>query len=174
MRVEIRARKIAIGIGAADQREEIVFAPVFGGARGHDLLRQNVERRFGNDRSGRVRLAASARTSAAHSTSSSRVVAKMRPLGIGAAPVAGAADALQRDGNRARRADLADQIDVADIDSQFERRRRHERAQFARFQLRFGGEPQLARQAAVVRGHRVFAEHARPDDAPRARPAAAC
>jgi len=38
-------------------------------------------------------------------------------LGDCSAPVAGAADALQTDRDCARRADLADQVDTADIDS---------------------------------------------------------
>ena len=44
-RVELAARQIAIGIGAADQREQLVFLPIAGGAIRDDLLRQDVERR---------------------------------------------------------------------------------------------------------------------------------
>ena len=101
-----------------------------------------------------------ARTSAAHSISSSRVVAKRRPFGQRAHPVAGAADALQRHRDRARRADLADQVHRADIDAQFERSRRHHRAQFAVLQPRFGFQAQ-----ARARGCRDAA-------ARRSRPAA--
>ena len=96
-----------------------------------------------------------ARTSAAHSTSSSRVVAKSRPLRHRAHPVPGAADALQRHGNRARRSDLADQVHRADVDAQLERSRRHHRAQLAALQARFGVEAQPPREAAVVRQHRL-------------------
>ena len=72
--------------------------------------------------------------------------------------MAGAADALQRDRDRPRRADLADQIDRADVDAELERCRRHHRLQLAALQPLFGVEPQLARQAAVMRQHRVFAQ----------------
>ena len=69
----------------------------------------------------------------------------------------GAADALQRHRNRARRIDLANQVDVADIDSEFQRSRRHQQANFAVLQLALGGEAQLARQAAVMRRDQFFA-----------------
>ena len=109
--VEIRARQIAVRIGAANQREEIVFVPVFRRARGHNLLRQNVERSFRNDQP--IEFAAPHR---AHQRRAfEQFVARRREdaaLRNRAAPVAGAADALQRHGDRAWRTDLADQIDV--------------------------------------------------------------
>ena len=110
-----------------------------------------------------------ARTSAAHSISSSRVVANSAALRQRAHPVAGAPDALQRDRDRARRADLAHQVHRADVDAQFERRRRHHRAQFAGFQplLRppAAARAKGCRDAAAPRPRPA----ARPDDAPRAR-----
>ena len=66
-------------------------------------------------------------------------------LGLGADPVAGAADALQGDGDGARRADLADQIDGADIDAEFERSGGDDGAQFAVLQAL------LRRRGAAVR-----------------------
>ena len=60
--------------------------------------------------------------------------------------------------NRTRRADLADQVHGADVDSQFERSRRDQHASFARFQFPLRFQPQLARQASMVRGHRLFAQ----------------
>ena len=72
-----------------------------------------------------------ARTSAAHSINSLRVVAKMRPLGMAPCQWPDAADALPGDSDGSRRADLADQIDGADIDSEFQRRGRHESLHFA-------------------------------------------
>ena len=72
--------------------------------------------------------------------------------------VARAADALQRDRDRSRRSDLADEIDRADVDAELERRRGDDRLELAGLQPLFGGQPQLARQAAVMRQHGVFAE----------------
>ena len=153
--VEIGARQSAIGIGAANQFVEIVLAPLFRGAGGHDLLRQHVERVRGNLQP--VQLAG---THAAHYRRAfHELIERGREdatLGNRAAPVAGAADALQGHGNRPRRANLANQIHVADVDAQLQRRRRDEHAHFAGFQLAFRGETQLAREAAVMRRHGLF------------------
>ena len=65
-------------------------------------------------------------------------------------------DSLERDGDRSGRADLTDQIDGSDIDSEFERGCRDDGAQFAALQFLFGFQPQAARQAAVVRQNRAF------------------
>ena len=79
-------------------------------------------------------------------------------LGQRTHPVAGAADALQRDCDGARRADLADQVHRADVDSQFERSGGHHGAQFAIFEAPLGFQAQRAGQAAVVRQDGVFAQ----------------
>ena len=72
--------------------------------------------------------------------------------------VAGAADALQQRRDPVRRSDLADEIDVADVDPELERRRRDQRLQLAALEPRLGVEPPLLGQAAVMRGDRVLAE----------------
>ena len=77
------AVQIAIRIGAADQLVEIVFLPVLASGRfGDNLLRQDVERRSRGISSRSSSPERMARTSAAHSISSSRVVAKRRPFGL--------------------------------------------------------------------------------------------
>ncbi len=81
-RVEVLPRQVAVQIRAAHELEEIVFAPVLRRRHRHDLLRENVERRRGNSAADRARPARIERTSAAHSISSSRVVAKMPPFGL--------------------------------------------------------------------------------------------
>jgi hypothetical protein len=68
---------------------------------------------------------------------------KQTALGDRSTPVAGAAHALQSNCNRARRVDLADQIDGADVDAQFERRRRNQQANLAVLQLALGGSLSL-------------------------------
>ena len=80
------------------------------------------------------------------------------PLGNRAERVARAADALQERGDRPRRADLADQVDVADVDAHLERRGGDDRLELARLEPLLGVEADLARQAAVMAGDRVFAE----------------
>src|SRR5205823_6948848 len=79
-------------------------------------------------------------------------------LGNGTTPVPSAADALQRNGDRPRRADLANQIDAADIDAQFEGGGGDQRADLSGFEFAFGGEAEFAGQAAVVRSDGVLSE----------------
>ena len=50
----------------------------------------------------------------------------------GAAPVAGAPHALQRDGDRARRSDLANKVDGADVDAELQRSRGDQQRGFRR------------------------------------------
>ena len=69
-----------------------------------------------------------------------------------------AADALQERGDAARRADLADQLDRADVDAELERRGGDQRPQVAGAQARLDPVAAVLRQAAVVRGHDVVAQ----------------
>ena len=81
-----------------------------------------------------------ASSSAVHSTSSSRDKRKQPRLGLPADRVTGAPRALQEGRDRARRAELADQLDVADVDAELERSGGHERPQFAALQALLGVE----------------------------------
>jgi hypothetical protein len=71
--------------------------------------------------------------------------------------VPGAADALEERRDAVRRPDLADQIDVADVDAELERRGRDERLQLAALQ-RSSASRRVLRQAAVVRADGLLAE----------------
>ena len=99
-----------------------------------------------------------ARTSAAHSTSWSRVSGNSRPLGVRPQRVARPPDALQARRDRARRSDQARQLDRADVDAQLERRGRDHDAQVAFLQPPLGAVAALARQAAVVGGDGLGAQ----------------
>ena len=103
--------------------------------------------------------------SAAHSTSSSRVIGIEDALGHAAPRVVGAAHALQERGDGARRAHLADELHRPDVDAELERRRGHERAQVAGAQARLGALAAIRGEAAVVRrdlvGAEPLAEHVR-------------
>ena len=70
----------------------------------------------------------------------------------------GAPDPLQKGGDRPRRAELADQIDLADVDAEFERGGGDERLQLARLEALLGVEAALLGEAAVMRRDMVFAE----------------
>jgi hypothetical protein len=80
------------------------------------------------------------------------------PLGHAADDVHGATDALAQDGDRARRAQLAHQLHVTDVDAELERRRRHDRAQLARLQAPLDGEPGALGQRAVMGRDHALAE----------------
>ena len=80
------------------------------------------------------------------------------PFGLAPDPVTRAPDALQRHRNRARRTQLNDEIDRADVDAQLERGGRYNDSQLAASQAPLDVETQLARQTAVVRHREAFAE----------------
>ena len=69
-----------------------------------------------------------------------------------------AADALEEGGDAAGRADLAHELDRADVDAELERRGGDERAQVAGAQPRLDPVATLLREAAVVRGDRAVAQ----------------
>jgi hypothetical protein len=75
--------------------------------------------------------------------------------------MAGATDSLQESRDRARRTHLHREVDVADVDPELERSRRDEGAQLPGLQARFGVEPALARERAVVARDGLLAEQAR-------------
>src|SRR5215472_7813876 len=151
------ARKIAIRVGTANGLKQFLFLPIFCGTHGYNLLGKNVERRFGYREAIEIALANGSRQRGAFE----QVVARRgeeAAFGNRSAPVARAANALQGRGNGARRADLANQINAADVDAQFERSRSNEGADFTRLQFLLCGKAQLARQAAVVCGDRIFSQ----------------
>jgi hypothetical protein len=67
-------------------------------------------------------------------------------------------DTLQKTADRSRRTELADQLHIADINTQFERSRRNQHLQLAAFEALLGIQPLLFRQAAVMRRDGGLAE----------------
>ena len=155
--VEVGALQRRVGPGAADEREQRVLAPFAAGGLGDDLLREDVERR--GDDAQRIELAAAHRVE--QRGAFDELVARLREearLRHAADGVAGAAGALQEGRDRARRAELADEVDVADVEAELERRRRHEHLEPALLQALLGVEAGFLGKAAVVRRHRLLAE----------------
>jgi hypothetical protein len=149
--------RLRIGPGAAHQREQLVLVPFAAGRLGHDLLRQHVERR--GQHAQRVELAAA--DAVEQRGAFDQLVARLRKqprLRHPAHRVARAPRALQEGGDGARRAELADQVDVADVQPQLQRGGGHQHLQLAALQALLGIQPRLLRQAAVVRGHGLLAE----------------
>ena len=79
-------------------------------------------------------------------------------LGSRAEAVARSADALNRGRDGFGRIELADQLDRADVDPEFERRGRDDRLQLAALEALLGEQPLGAREAAMMRHHGVGAE----------------
>ncbi len=156
-RVVALARQRGVGPGAAHQREQGVFVPVATRGLGDDLLREHVQRRRRHVQ--RVEFAAADRIQ--QRGAFDELVARLREqpcLGRAADGMAGAAGALQERGDRARRAELAHEVDVADVQPQLQRRRGHQHLQLAALEPLLGIQPELAREAAVVGGDGLLAE----------------
>ena len=79
-------------------------------------------------------------------------------LGHAPEPVTGAAHPLQECRKRARRADVADQVDMSDVDAEFKRSGGDDDRHIARLELPLGGETDALVEAAVVCGDLVHAE----------------
>ncbi len=155
--VEGGAVEIPVRLGATDQREQVVFRVLGARRLGDDLLRQHVERRILRD----DRVEPSTADGAQQRQRFDQVVARHREhaaLRRARDGVAGAADALQQGRDPVRRADLADKIDVADVDAQFERRRRDQRLELPALEPRLGVEPPFLREASMMRRDGFFAE----------------
>ena len=155
--VKSRSFQIAIGVSPANEIEKFVLAEFFAGRHRDDLLRQDIERRGGD-----LRAVQAPRANRPHQCRAfDQFVArrgKQTPFRHSSHPVPGAADALQRHGDRARRADLANQVDRPHIDAQLKRRRGDDRPRFSALELAFGLEAQRTRETAVVGEHDAFAE----------------
>ena len=142
--------EIAIGMRAADKLEERILRPFGGCDFGDDLLRQHVER-CARDRQAVEFLAP-------HGVQQRRAfhefVARQRKqarLGNAAHLVARAPGALQEGRDGSRRSELADEVDVADVDAELERRRGKQHLEFAVLQSLLGIQAALLRHAPVVR-----------------------
>jgi hypothetical protein len=129
----------------AHEREQVVFEKGLIAAGGNDLLGEDVERVLG--------LRGAIEQTRAHRVYERRAgdqfVAREREqaaLRQAAEAVAGAANALQERGDRGRGADLDHEIDVADIDAEFERTRGDERLQRAGLEALLGIEAARFRQ----------------------------
>ena len=155
--VELVARHLGVGRGAPEEREEIVGAPLLRAHLGHDLLRGDVEREVG-ELDG---VEAPGANRGEERGALDQLVARERvqpPLGGAGAAVVGTAHPLQERGDAARRADLAHQLDRADVDAELQRRGGDQRPQVAGAQAGLHPVAAFLRQAAVVRGDDVVAE----------------
>ncbi len=156
-RVEIAAIERAIGERPAHEREERFDLPFVLRARGDDLLREDIERRFRD----LERVERTAANPAHERRTLDQFVARRDvedSFGQRAYPVAGAPDALQRHRDRSRRAELHHKVDRADVDAELERGGCDDRSQLPIAQTLLHVEAKFSRQAAVMRHHEAFPE----------------
>ena len=138
-----------VGRGLAEESEEIVLAPGLARGLGDDLLGEDVERG-----DGRVDAVEAAGLDGADEggaldelIAGGREEAALRREAEG---VAGAADALEERRHAARRLELADEVDGADVDAELERGGGDERLHLAGLEALLEVEAALLREAAVV------------------------
>ena len=154
------ALQIAVRPGAPDQREQLGLVPVLRVDLRRDLLSDNVEWRHRHDQA--VELAAIDAVDQRRAFDEVVIGERKQPaLRLAADAMARAADALEESCDRARRAELADQIDVADIDAELERGGGHHGGECAGFQPLLRVEPLFLGEAAMMRGNAHLAEPVR-------------
>src|SRR5439155_6518608 len=155
--VALLTSKIAERIGAARELPRVLLGHLAGRGLGHDLLREDVQRLRRKGEA--VELAGPGRVDAGRALQ--ELVARQweqDAFGRAEHAVAGTAEALQHRRDRARWADMADEVDVADVDAELERRGRDDDGYLTRLQALLGLQPGRAREAPVVRGDAAFAE----------------
>src|SRR5262245_10506944 len=151
------ALDIAVGPSVADESEELSLVPLLGVDLRRDLLGEHVERCVRHDQT--VKLAAIG-TINQRRTFHKIVVGegKQTALWLPADTMARSAHALKESRNRARRAKLADEIHVANIDAKLEGGRCHHGGECTYLQPMLRVEPLLFGEAAMMRGDAHFAE----------------
>jgi hypothetical protein len=152
--------KLAVGPGAPDKRQQLLLLPGLGVDLRRDLLRKDVKRRLGQDQP--IELAAT------HAVNQCRaldeiVVGEWKQSALGLTPdtMARASYALEEGGDGAWRAELADKVDITDIDAELERGCRHHGGKCAGLKALLGVEPLLFRQAAMMRSDAHLAKPVR-------------
>ena len=118
--IEILPSEIPVGRSPRDQTKQLVDVPLPSGGLGHELLDQDVEGSLGRQQSVEVSGAHCAQKRAALDEVVSGL-GEQPALGHAIAIVVCASDPLQERRDVARRSDLADKVDRADIDAEFER-----------------------------------------------------
>ena len=155
--VEVLACQLRIRLCAPHQGEQRVLVPLARRHFRHDLLRQHVQRRGRHDQ--RVEFAAM--HAVEQGCAFEQFVAGGRQqaaLGHATNLVPSATHALQERGDAARRTELADQIDVADVDAQFQRGGGDQHLERTGLEPLFGIQPQFLRQRPVMRGDMLLAQ----------------
>ena len=155
--VEIFALERRVRRRPPHEIEQFVFVPWLTRALRHDLLCQDVEWR---DRRGELIKPARADTVDQRRALDQLVACRREepPFWRLSQRVARTTDALEERRHAARRLQLAHEVHRSDIDTQLQRRRRHQRFHLARLEPSFERQPPVLRQAAVVRADVLLAQ----------------
>ena len=154
------AREFPVRVRLRQQVVERVLVPLLHHARRHHLLREHVQRpRRDMQRVQRAVLDAPQQRDRLHEFVTRQW--EETPLRRAAEEVPRPPDTLQRDADVARRPDLADEVDVADVYPQLQRRARHAHPHAPFLQPLLRVVPRLPRQAPVMRRHVLIAEPVR-------------
>ena len=155
--VELIPGQVPVGIGPPAQLEQLVLVPIFRSAGGHHLLGHHVQRPGRNDEGVQVALQqrAGQRGALQHLIPGE---GEQLAFGHAADGVSGAAHPLHQQSDGARRTNLADQVDLADVDAQFQRRGGDTDLHLSVFQLLLGVPAGGPGQAAVVGDHRFLSQ----------------
>ena len=156
-RLEHRGVEGTVGPGAPGKGEELARLPFAARDLGHDLLGEHVERLLGQGEG--VELAP------AHGVEEGRALHEVvaaqgeEPALRGRLdPVSGTSHPLQEGRDVAGRAELADEVDVADVDAELERSGGDEEGEGAPLEALLRLEAPFAREAPVVRRHFLLPE----------------
>ena len=144
-------------VRASHELEEVVGAPLGRSGLGDDLLGEDVERSHG----WLDRIEAPGSHAGEQGGALDQLVAGQReqpPGRCAGASVVGAADPLEEGGDRARRADLAHQLDRSDVDAELQRGRGDQRLELTGAQPGLDAVAAVLAETAVVRRDDVVAE----------------
>src|SRR5258708_7107887 len=155
--VEVLSCEVAIGVCASDERIEAVLIPALDRGRGYYLLGQNVQRVLGDFEVLQISLSNRGYERRAFDEFVSRRW-KQPPFWDRGHPVAGSSYPLQGHCDGTRGADLAYEVDCADVDPQLQRGCRHYGSQLSVFQAGLGFETQAAGQASMMWKYDVWAQ----------------
>jgi hypothetical protein len=152
------AREVAVVAGTANKGEELVLIPLIGGTGGDDLLGEDVEGRVGKGEAIEVALTDGADDGGALDEFVTRG-SKEAALGDGSTPVPGATYALHGDGDGAWRTNLADKVNIADVDAEFERSGGNKDAALTLLETALGLEAEMAGERTMM-GSDLLLAHA--------------
>ncbi|CAB4243176.1 conserved protein of unknown function [Methylacidimicrobium sp. AP8] len=152
------AAEPAIRIGPPDRPKELLFVPRAGGHLGDDLLGEDVEGGFRDHEPVEDSLPDGQKEPGALDQ---LVLAQRKEPPFGdrfSDPVGRSADPLEKGSDRPRRAELADKVDLADVDAELQGGGGDENREPPGLQPLLGRKAPFPAQAPVMGGHRRFPE----------------